>query len=159
MFFLIITKIFLFANKMYVRNNQTVMFSFLHYNNNDDKVDLTCACVKVPLVAIWSSWVSHLSPLPMAQVRSTNGWLCLHFLEELGETLNPFTCYKRWDTREQSKGRVLRDLCVFIRHRWASLIHHSLESTPLDCTKSCDIVPYKPLLDLAYLYIACNRDQ
>jgi len=34
--------------------------------------DLTCVCVKAPLVAIWSTWVSHLSPLTVAQVMSTN---------------------------------------------------------------------------------------
>jgi len=51
--------------------------------------DLTPACVKAPLVAIWSTRVSHLPPLLIAQVRSTNGWLCVHSHTELKLVAQP----------------------------------------------------------------------
>ncbi len=120
--------------------------------------NLTGACVKAPLVAIWYTRVSHLFPLLIAQARSTNDWLCA-VAQSSGKQLSSLTCYGRWergDTREQS------DLCshtVTLSKRQSprrpvhlhfkidehlSLIT-SLASMPLDSTELCDTV-YKPLL-------------
>jgi len=52
--------------------------------------------------------VSHLFPLQVTQVRSTNGWYCPQ-QRLLRKVLNPFTFYIRWRERytwEQSKGHL-----------------------------------------------------
>jgi len=120
-------------------------------------------CVKAPLIAIWSTRVNHLFPLPVAQLRSRQPMVGYAVAQSLGAWLSSFTCYKRWEggdtgasleisldprvstesLKEESK--VTRAF-TFNIHEHLSLVV-SLESTPLDCTKYCDTV-YKPLFGL-----------
>jgi len=124
--------------------------------------DLTSPCMKAPLIAIWSTWVSNLPPLLIAHVKSTNGWLCAHSHTGLKRIAQPIhLLYKvkgGGEKLEQSKGRVLRDQCIYIKHRLASLTHHFIRKhTFRDWAKSCDMLV--PTLLTCILHVIASRDQ
>ncbi len=92
---------------------------------------------KQPLIAIWSTRVNHLFPLPVAQPRSGQPMIGCAVAQSSGKLLGSFTCYKGegggWDTPHSVLDRRSRPVVLNVEDMAA---HSGLMSTFLRPTMS-----------------------